>query len=58
VSQAGFDGDLDSRILSSGEVSLRGHVTTEARGSPQVVAAQAGYIRTHGLAAQDVGVGF
>jgi len=29
VSQAGFDGDLVSRILSSGEESLRGHGTSE-----------------------------
>jgi hypothetical protein len=29
LSQAGFDGDLESRILSSGEESLRGHGATE-----------------------------
>ena len=29
VSQAGFDGGLVSRILSSGEETLRGHGTTE-----------------------------
>src|SRR5207245_2816277 len=29
VSQAGFDGDLDSRMLSWGEESLRCHVETE-----------------------------
>jgi hypothetical protein len=29
VSQAGFDGGLVSRILSSGEETLRGHGTSE-----------------------------
>jgi hypothetical protein len=29
LSQVGFDGDLESRILSSGEESLRDHGTTE-----------------------------
>jgi hypothetical protein len=29
VSQAGFDGDLDSRMLSWGEEILRCHVETE-----------------------------